>query len=113
MVVMSREQFYMRLEQLLEHNNWTLYRLSQESGIPTSTIYNLRSRKSEPKMETFLRIVKGFHISVEQYEDLNYIPKTYTGQQIELIELVHDFDERDMGRILAYAQGLKDKKNVD
>jgi len=113
MVIMSKEQFYVRMEQLLEHNNWTLYRLSQESGVPISTIYNLRRRKSEPKMETFLKLVDGFHISVEQYQDLSYIPKTYTGQQIELIELVHDFDEADMGRMLAYAQGIKDRKNVN
>ena len=111
MVTMTKEQFYTRMEQLLEHNNWTLYRLSQESGVPISTIYNLRRRKSEPKMETFLKLVDGFHISVEQYQDLSYIPKAYTGQQIELIELIHDFDDADMGRMFAYAQGIIDRKN--
>lgn len=111
MVTMTKEQFYTRMEQLLEHNNWTLYRLSQESGVPISTIYNLRRRKSEPKMETFLKLVDGFHISVEQYQDLSYIPVAYTGQQIELIELIHDFDDADMGRMFAYAQGIIDRKN--
>ena len=62
-------------------------------------------------METFLKLVDGFHISVEQYQDLSYIPKAYTGQQIELIELIHDFDDADMGRMFAYAQGIIDRKN--
>ena len=111
MVIMNKLQFYARIEQLLEQNNWSWYRLSQESGIAVSTIYNMKERKSEPKMETFLKLVDGFHISVEQFVDISYIPKTYTGKQIELIELVHDLADADMERVLAYAQGIIDKKN--
>lgn len=113
MVIMNKEQFYIRMEQLLEHNNWTLYRLSQESGVPVSTIYNLRRRKSEPKMETFFKLVGGFHISVDEYKDLNYIPVTYTGKQIELIEITRDFDDGDMDRLLAYAQAIEDQKKTN
>lgn len=113
MEIMTEEQFYARMDQLLEHNKWSVYRLSQESGVALSTIYNLRRRKSEPKMETFFRFVGGFHITVDQYRDLSYIPKAYTGQQMTLIELTDDLEDSDVGRIIAYAQAIKDSKKKD
>jgi len=112
MEVMSKEKFYTRLDQLLEQNNWTVYRLAKEAGLSTSTIYNLLKRKSEPKMETFLKLVRAFHLTVEEYEDISYEPIVLTQDQVKLTKITNGLDSRDMKVIMAYVQAYQDRKNL-
>lgn len=90
---------------------WKVAKLSEESGIPASTIYNMMRRGSEPKIETAFKIIAGFHISVDKFLNPNSEHKEPTQEQWELLELTEGFDEKDWLRIIAYARALYEEKH--
>lgn len=56
-----------RITQLLDERNWSIYRLSKESGVSQSTLSNLFSRNNAPTIGTLDDICKGFGISLSQF----------------------------------------------
>jgi transcriptional regulator with XRE-family HTH domain len=56
-----------RINELLEYNHWTPYRLAKESGIPYSSLNNLLKFKNCPTIPTLEKICNGFHITLTEF----------------------------------------------
>ena len=56
-----------RLQKLMDERNWSMYRLSKESGLSESTIRNLFKRNTTPSVETLQMICRGFGITLSQF----------------------------------------------
>ena len=52
----------MRLER-----GWTVYRLSEESEVPQSTLVNMFNRETQPSIVTLEAICKGFGITLAEF----------------------------------------------
>ena len=52
----------MRLER-----GWTVYRLSEESEVPQSTLVNMFNRETQPSIATLEAICKGFGIPLAEF----------------------------------------------
>ena len=56
-----------RIEQLRKEKNWSVNYLAMEAGLTQSTLNNLYSRKSEPKISTLRSICNAFNISLSDF----------------------------------------------
>ena len=65
--VWTSKTIYRRILDLCHHFNWTLYQLSDESGVPIATLYTYRRRASIPKVETLISICDAFGISLGKF----------------------------------------------
>lgn len=58
-----------RLEELMNEREWTIYRLSQESGISWSTINNVFKKGTDPTISTLEIYCNAMGISLSQFFD--------------------------------------------
>ena len=56
-----------KIQQLMEMNGWTKYRLSKEAGLSQSTVRNLFVRNNDPTLSTLEAICKAFGITLSQF----------------------------------------------
>ena len=56
-----------RLQQLLKERDWTVYRLSVNCDMPSSTLNNIFNRNTIPSIPTLETICKGFGITLSQF----------------------------------------------
>lgn len=56
-----------RIRQLMEEREWTLYRLSKESGVQQSTLGNLWRRNNVPSVYTLEQICRAFGITLSEF----------------------------------------------
>ena len=60
---MNKNITLLKLETLLQEKDWTIYKLSKESGIPYSSLNNLFLRNTEPSLPTLRKICIGLGIT--------------------------------------------------
>lgn len=56
-----------RIDELLNERGWKLYRLSQESGVPLSTLSTMFKRNTCPTLDNLLKICAGFQITLSEF----------------------------------------------
>ncbi len=56
-----------RIKELLNERGWSMYQLSQEAGIPQSTLSNLFIRCNAPSVPTLEKICHAFGISLSAF----------------------------------------------
>ena len=56
-----------RINELMEYNHWTAYRLAKESNIAYSSLNNLLKKQNCPTVPTLEKICMGFNISVADF----------------------------------------------
>lgn len=56
-----------KIEELREERNWSKNYLALESGLTQSTLNNLYSRKTEPKISTLRAICNAFGITLSEF----------------------------------------------
>lgn len=56
-----------RLKTLMKERGWTVYRLSEESGVPRSTLSGIFSRRTQPSLHTLSQICDGLNITMSQF----------------------------------------------
>jgi len=56
-----------RIQQLLEAQGWTKYKLGKESGLAQSTITNIFNHNTVPSIITLEAICKAFGITLAQF----------------------------------------------
>ncbi len=65
-----REAIQKRIEQLCEEKNMTVYSLSYQSAMPSSTVKSIVSGKSRnPGIVNVKKIAEGFDISIKEFFD--------------------------------------------
>lgn len=58
---------YSKFEKLLNDTNKTIYRVSKDTGISTTTLYDWREGRSVPKMDKINTLSKYFGVSLEYF----------------------------------------------
>ena len=58
-----------KLKALLAERKWTVYRLSQETGLSTGHLHDLVSGKYEPGMDTLRTLAAGFGVKLKDLLD--------------------------------------------
>ena len=56
-----------KINTLRLQRNWSVYRLSVESGIPQSTLTNMFNRETLPSITTLECICNAFHITMSDF----------------------------------------------
>ena len=56
-----------RIKEMLAERNWSMYTLSQKSGIPQSTLSNLFLRCNSPSIPTLEKICDAFQVSLAYF----------------------------------------------
>ena len=58
-----------RLQTLMFHRGWSVYRLSRESGLSQSTIASILKRGSIPRIDTIEKCCRAFGITMAAFFD--------------------------------------------
>lgn len=75
-----------RIKQLLNDRNWSVYKLSKQSGISQSTISNMFSRNNDPSISTLEDICKAFGITLSQFFANEGELVSLDKEQVEMLE---------------------------
>lgn len=70
-----------RIQQLCAARNWTVYRLSKESGITYSTLCTMLHKASAPSIPTLVKLCNGFGITLSEFFDTGNAQATLTAEQ--------------------------------
>lgn len=55
-----------RLDKLLEGKGWTRYRLSKESGVSKSAIYNLFKKEVDVSADSLIKIADALGVTIDE-----------------------------------------------
>lgn len=58
-------KLYEIFENLLQKHKTTIYRVSKDTGIPQTTLYEWKSGRSTPKVDKMIKIAKYFNVPLE------------------------------------------------
>ena len=58
---------YKKFEDLLEKTHKTIYRVSVDTGISTTTLYDWRDGRSQPKLDKLKILADYFGVSIEYF----------------------------------------------
>lgn len=94
-----------RIDELRREKGWSINNLAMEAMITQSTLNNIYSRKSEPKLSTLRAICKAFGISMSDFfaEEKEEKPDC----EAELIEAVKNLSRSQQEALLSFVKTLK------
>lgn len=96
---MESNKTLLKIQELLDERNWSLYKLSKESGIPYSSLNSLFQKNNQPTVSTLEKICIGFHITMADFfsENTPFPKNTYdiTKEERMIIELIRSLNKRD------------------
>jgi len=98
-----------RIQELLDFNHWSLYKLSKQSELPYSSLNNLFHRRNCPTIATLERICIGFGISLPEFFTFTENPLRNDEISPEQQELLYSYDSlsvKDKELLQAYLRGL-------
>ena len=89
-----------RIEELRKEKGWSINYLAMESGLTQSTLNNLYSRNTEPKISTLRAICGAFGITLSEFfkEEEN---------EDELIRRVKSLSKENKNALLQIVKNLK------
>lgn len=53
------------MQRMIEEKGWTIYRLSKESGVAVSALYNIGKKKQGPYAETLVKLSSALGVSLD------------------------------------------------
>ena len=105
-----------RIQDLADEQGLSLYELAKRSNLPLTSIYNMNTRKTMPRLETLEKICDGLKISMSEFfadssdvETNGYLTENEKG----LLEINRDLNRRDQKQLFAYAKALRDMQKVN
>lgn len=98
-----------RINELLQDRGWSVYKLSQESKIPESSLNTLFQRNNEPKLSTLRSICHGFQISLSEFFDYEKTPEfvDLSADELKLLVEYRSTSKYDKKLLRTYLAGLK------
>lgn len=54
------------VQRLCDARDWTIYRLSKNSGVSLSALYNLEKKKQGPNAETLVKLADTLGVTVDE-----------------------------------------------
>lgn len=98
-----------KIRELMEARNWSVYRLSKESGVSWSTIRNMFERNTEPTVSTLEALCNGLGISLTQLLLGDGYPEL-TAEQKEVLIRWDSLNPNDKKLFLDLLRSLGEKK---
>ncbi|MCD7820173.1 MAG: helix-turn-helix transcriptional regulator [Lachnospiraceae bacterium] len=106
---MPENYIIIHLQELLDERGMSRYQLSQQSGVPQSSISTIINKGSMPTFETLNKLCNGLHITLAEF----FAP----GERLDLTEsqkiLLNKWDKmdsHDQEIAMAYIDGVMSKK---
>lgn len=99
-----------RIQQLLDFNQWSLYKLAKASELPYSSLNNLFNRRTCPTIATLEKICNGFHISLNDFFNFKENPlrnETISEEEQHLLNAYASLSQKDKALLTAYLKGLQ------
>lgn len=109
MIKLIEDDVINRIQELLDFNHWTLYKLAKKSDLPYSSLNNLFHRKNCPTIATLERICSGFGISLSEFFNFTENPLRNHEISPDKQELLNSYDSlstKDKELLSAYLRGL-------
>ena len=79
-----------RLQTLMFHRGWSVYRLSKESGLSQSTIASILKRGSIPRIDTIEKCCRAFGITMAAFFDETLCASELTPDEKNFIQKWRD-----------------------
>ena len=64
---MELNKTLVRIRELLEERNWSMYKLAKEADIPYSSLNTLFQKNNQPTLSTLEKICAGFQITMYEF----------------------------------------------
>ena len=95
------------IKEICKRRGWTYYRLSQETGIPHSSLTTMLNKNHIPSMNSLIKICRGFDMPLSQFfllieQKHGIINSSYS----KLMELWHYLDAYAKDLVMSYIYGL-------
>lgn len=101
---MAESEFIInRIKQLCAERNWSLYKLSLESGIPHSTLHNMLHRNS-PSILSIRKMCDAFGITISQFFSTDGEIYSMTDDQIEILNMYNCLDKKEKKATKAFME---------
>ena len=101
-----------RINELLEQNRWTPYKLAKESGIPYSSLNNLLKHKNCPTIPTLEKICVGFNITLSDFfnfDEKNLAQPNLSESELSVIDTFKSLSTKEKEAIIICMNGLSKK----
>lgn len=95
-----------KLKDLCNINNFSIYKLSQESGVPISTISSLYKNNSYPSIPTLIKLCSAFNITLSDFFSSYNIPEYITEDDLILLNYYHSLTPSQKKYLFSYIEGL-------
>ena len=96
----------MRLER-----DWSIYRLSEISGVSQSTLTNMFIRETLPSISTLTALCGAFGVTLSDFFSENTINGNYTDEEKSLILNYRGLDRKEKDAVTALVKKLNGKNN--
>ncbi|MCR5796496.1 MAG: helix-turn-helix transcriptional regulator [Eubacterium sp.] len=98
------------LTELLDEKGWSLYRLSNESQVPYSTITNMFRRESCPTIFVLKKVCYTLNLDLWEFfyeiETKKRVPDTIDSTEADILSLYRRLDAYDQKLLYNYLAGL-------
>ena len=109
---MKLNKLLIKIQELMDERNWTLYRLSKESNIPYSSLNSLFLKNNQPTVSTLEKVCDGFHITLSEFfaEDTPYRNETplITEDEKIVLDTFRNLSKKDKQKYLEIMRILND-----
>lgn len=97
-----------RIDELRKERGWSVNNLAMEAGLTQSTLNNLYTRKTEPKLSTLRSVCYAFEISLaEFFAGSDYSDKPILSkEQEELLRLFGKLNGKQKEALLSLLEAL-------
>lgn len=103
-----------KIKQLLNERNWSMYRLAKEADIPYSSLNALFQKNNQPTLSTLEKICAGFNISMFEFfsdyppyrQDTSNLEK----DELELLNIYRKLNHSNQKSLLQIAEILLKNK---
>ena len=108
---MNEEDVLQRIQELMEFNSWSTYRLAKEAGISYTSLTSAFKRKSRISVDTLQAICNAFHITFDQFFEMKENPlqsPDLSEEDQRLLNRYHSLSVQNQKILRAYMDGLFD-----
>jgi len=97
-----------RIDELRRERNWSINNLAMEAGLTQSTLNNLYSRRTEPKLSTLRSICTAFDISLAEFfaESSRKGLHAYQTEEEEIVKRVKQLDKAQRQALLVLLRAI-------
>ncbi len=107
---MELNKVLIKIQNLMNERNWTIYKLAKESDIPYSSLNSLFLKNNQPTISTLEKICAGFHITMAEFfsDEPPYRTQSYqfTEDELRIIAMYQSLNPHDKRLFTAYIKGF-------